>query len=162
MGNLANLWGIEDYLNARDAFLSESQWVQFQVVFRQFRSYEEKNSDKFIMEQFKKAVYSDRAEYLWLSNVKVFDTVKGGYFTTGDLDVNSFFQMRGFTEGYILPNGVRIKEYAGDQVIWNGKLWIVSDQVEPVQFGILPSAVYWRTVLRAVQRTGQGTTPGVG
>lgn len=162
MGNLSNLWGIGDYINARDAFLSESQWVQFQVIFRQFRSYEGKNSDRTPLEQYKVPIYSSRAEYLWLSSVKVYDTVKGGYFTTGDLDVNSFFQMRGFTEGYILPNGTTVKEYGGDQVIWNGKLWIVSDQVEPVQFGILPQAVYWRTVLRAVQRTGQGITPGPG
>lgn len=162
MGNLSNIWDISDYINARDAFLSESQWVQFKVIFRKFRAYESKDIEKFVMEQFRVPRYSERAEYLWLSSVKVYDTVKGGYFTTGDLDVNSFFQMRGFTEGYILPNGTVVQEYAGDQIVWNGKLWIVSDQVEPVQFGILPQAVYWRSVLRAVQRTGQGVTPGPG
>jgi hypothetical protein len=161
MGGLSNIWGIEDYVNARDAFLSDSQWVDFHVIFRQFRGYEAKNSDQTPLEQFRVAIYDERAEQLWLNSVKVYDTVKAGYFTTGDLDVNSFFQMQGYTPGYTLPNGDVIEEYAGDQVIWNGRLWTVSDQIEPVQFGIIPQAVYWRTVLRATDRTGQGTTPGV-
>jgi hypothetical protein len=162
MGNISNLWGIEDYINARDAFLSESQWVQLQVIYRKWGGWEKKNADVTPLEQFNVPRYYTRAEYLWLNSVKVYDTVKGGYFTTGDLDVNSFFQLRGYTDGYVLPNGKIIKEYGGDQIIWNGKLWVVSDQVEPVQFGILPQAVYWRSVLRAVQRTGQGTTSGAG
>jgi len=162
MGFLSNLWDIGDFQNAREAFLSESQWVQFQVIFRQFRGYEQKNADQTPLSQFRAPVYDTRAEYVWLSNVKVYDTVKAGYFTTGDLDVNSFFQMKGYVAASILPDGTTITEYAGDQLIWNGRLWMVSDQIEPVQHGILPDPVWWRTVLRAVTRTGQGVTAGPG
>jgi len=160
MGYLQSPWDINDFVNARDAVFSESQWVHFQVIFRKFLGYELMNPDRTPLEQYNVPQYATRAEHVWLSSVKVFDTVKGGYFTTGDLDVNSFFKIQGYAPAEVLPTGVKISEYAGDQIIWNGKVWVLSDQIEPVQFGIIPGTVYWRSVLRAVDRSSQGTTPG--
>src|SRR5713101_4686022 len=149
-------WDVNDWQLARDLFQSKASYTHRKVIVRKFRNYQTRNPDRPTIEQFRTPVYDERADHVWLSWVRVFDTVKGGYFTTGDMDVNSSFQLIGFSPAYIRPNGVRIEEYAGDELIWNGKIWIVSDQVEPIQFGMKGGVVYWRTVMRRVDRSSQG------
>lgn len=154
---LENFWQAADFENVRSAWLAAQQYSHKKIIFRKFTGYTTKGTGE---EKFRTPSFSARSDHLWLSNVKVFDTVKGGYFTTGDLDVYSTFQIRGFTPGYTLPSGVVIPEYAGDQIIWNGKLWVLADQIEPMQFGYLAGPVFWRSVLRRGDRTGQGITVG--
>lgn len=150
-------WSASDFNLARELFLGKGSWAHRRIIFRKFKNYASQGTGP---EAFRVPAYDSRQESVWLSNVRVFDTVKGGYFTTGDLDVNSLFQIRGFSPAYTLEDSTPVAEYAGDEVIWNGKVWVVSDQVEPIQFGPTAGVVYWRTVLRAADRSGPGITVG--
>jgi len=150
-------WQAHEVVMARNAFLAQSQYLHRAIVFCKFAGFviEGTGDDLIRTPSFKK-----RREHVWLSQIKVFDTVKGGYFTTGDLDVNSIFQIRGYNPGFTLPDGTAIEEYVSDHIIWNGKLWTVADQIEPVQVGYLGTTIFWRTTLRRSDRTGVGLTAG--
>ena len=154
---LENYWDASDFQNARESWLAQQQWVNRRVIFRKFAGFERQGSG---IEEVRQAKYDERAETVYLSEISSFDTVKGGYFTTGELDVNTAFRIRGQSPSYRLKNGQVVEEYVGDQIIWNGKVWIVSDQVEPVIFGTLGRAIYWRSVMRRVDRAGQGVETG--
>jgi hypothetical protein len=130
------------------------------VVFRKFIRYDNQGDQTKPDEQFRVSIYQNTGKHVWLSQVKVYDTVKGGYFTTGDLDCQADFPIRGASAGYILPNKVSIAENAGDEIIWNGKIWKVADQVDPVQIGLQGSHIYYRTVLRRTDRSGSGLSVG--
>lgn len=160
MGDMGNWGGLTDYINARQAWLESSGKNQKRVKIHVFQGYDTIGNVTKPDETFRKQKYGVRFEYVWLSSVKVFDTVKGGYFTTGDLDVYSEFYIRGYTAAYTLPNGETNDEYAGDIVEWNGKLWEVSDQLEPVTWGVVANQVLYRTVLRRTQRVGLGIEVG--
>jgi len=161
MGNLGNFWSATDWQNAQEQWLSTQQYNQRQITFMKFDSYVTQGNASNPDESYRSVKYRIRADHVWLSQVKVFDTVKGGYFTTGDLDVNSSFLIKGFSAAYTLRNGIVIPEYAGDQMIWNGKVWVVADQIEPVQLGgMLAAPTWWRSVLRRTDRSGIGDSPG--
>jgi len=160
MGNIGSFWSASDWVNAREAWMASGQWNHRRVTFKQFCGYNVSGNASKPDEMIRTVKYSTRLEHVWLSQVKVFDTVKEGYFTTGDLDVISEFQIRGYSPSYTLPDGTVILEYAGDILLWNGKAWAVADQVEPVQFGFLAAQVWWRTVLRRTDRSGLGTSVG--
>lgn len=160
MGNLGNFWDLNDYINAKEAFIAPQGYDQRLITFMKFAGYDTTGNLESADETFRTAKYHSRSDHVWLSQVKVFDTVRGGYFTTGDLDVISNFMIQGYTAAYTLPSGVVIKEYAGDQILWNGKLWVVADQVEPVQFGYMAKQVWWRSVLRRNDASGQPNTVG--
>lgn len=146
-----------DWANMRDNFLVSLGYSARTARFHKFQAFASNGTG---IEQFRTPVFISRNVVLWLSQVKVFDTVKAGYFTTGDLEVNTSFQIRGYSASFQLPGGSSVEEYAGDQIIWNGKIWIVSDQIEPVPFGPGTGIIYWRTVLRRMDRSGQGLSPG--
>ncbi len=160
MGNLGNFWTAADWQNATELWLSTQAYNHRQIIFRKFTGYETKGPSTLPDQQFRAKKYKTRAEHVWLSQVKVFDTVKAGYFTTGDLDINTTFRVQGYSAAYTLPSGVTVPEYGGDEIVWNGKVWVVADQVEPVQFGYQGAQVWWRTVLRRVDRAGVGNTIG--
>jgi len=158
--SLDNYWDLNDYNLARDGFLMAQGYNSHRVIVRKFRSFEFKNPDRPAVERYRVPVYAERQDTIYLSQVKVFDTVKAGYFTTGDLDVNTTFQLFGQSPALILPNGVKLNENAGDQIIWNGKIWQVADQVEPIIQGYKGQVIFWRSVLRRIDRSGQGTSSG--
>jgi hypothetical protein len=160
MGNLGNFWDLNDYINAREAWIAPQGYNHRSIIVMKFAGYETSGTGVNPDEQFRAPKYTARSDHAWISQVKVFDTVKGGYFTTGDLDIYTTFRIQGYTPAYTLPSGVNVTEYAGDQIIWNGKVWVVSDQVEPVQFGYQAKEVWWRTVLRRTDRAGQGNVVG--
>lgn len=161
MGTLGNNWQASEWQDMKDAWLGTRGYTDRQIIFRKFLDYETKGNSSVTIETFRVPNYAARAEHAWLSSVKVFDTVKGGYFTTGDLDVYSNFRIQGFSPGYTLPNGTVIPEYAGDEIIWNGKVWVVADQIEPVQpGGYQAPQIWWRSVLRRTDRSGVGNVVG--
>jgi hypothetical protein len=160
MGTLGNNWSASEWQDMKDSWLGTRGYVDRQIVFRKFLSYETKGNPSIPLESFRIATYSTKAEHVWISQVKVFDTVKGGYFTTGDLDVYSNFRIQGFSPGYTLASGVVIPEYGGDEILWNGKVWQVADQIEPVQFGYQAPQIWWRSVLRRTDRSGIGNVVG--
>lgn len=161
MGTLGNNWQASEWQDMKDSWLGTRGYVDRQIVFRKFLEYEAKGNRSSTIETFRTPKYAERAEHVWLSNVKVFDTVKGGYFTTGDLDVYSTFRIQGFSAPYTLPSGVVIPEYAGDEILWNGKVWVVADMIEPVQpGGYQAPQIWWRSVLRRSDRSGVGNTVG--
>ena len=156
---IENVPDASDFMNLRDAAIAQLGYVARNILFRKFMGY---NFTGTGMERFRTATYAERGETVWLSQIKAFDVSRGGRFTTGDLDVYSIFQIQGFSASIDLPNDTQVGEYGGDQIIWNGKLWVVADQVEPVPFGPMTEAIFYRTVLRHADRRGQGVTPGVG
>lgn len=158
--SIDNFWDLNDYLLARDAWLMAQGYNSHKVIVRRFRAFETKNVDRPQMERYRVPVYDERQDTIYLSQVKVFDTVKGGYFTTGDLDVNTSFQIFGMSPAQVLPDGTKLSENAGDQIIWNGKVWQIADQVEPIIQGPKGQVIFYRSVLRRVDRSGQGVTPG--
>jgi len=167
--DLGNQWTLNDFLNAKEAWLATQSMNHKRVRVFKFEVYEtagtQVNPGTNVVnpnEQFRTPKYSVRLDHVWLSQVKVFDTVKRGYFTTGDLDVYSEFSLQGYSPAYLTIDGVNIPEYAGDLIEWNGKLWEVADQLEPVTWGVLADQVFYRTVLRRTQRTGIGVAVGVG
>jgi len=160
MGTLGNNWEASEWQDMKDAWLGTRGYVDRQVIFRKFSCYETQGNQTNANETFRVAAYAERAEHCWLASVKVFDTVKGGYFTTGDLDCYTNFRVQGYTPAYTLDSGVVIPEYGGDEIIWNGKVWVVADQIEPVQFGYQAVQIWWRTVMRRTDRSGVGTTVG--
>jgi hypothetical protein len=160
MGTLGNNWQASEWQDMKDAWLGTRGFVDRQVIFRKFLSLETKGNQNVDEEFFRVVNYAQRADHVWLSQVKVFDTVKGGYFTTGDLDIYSNFRIQGYSPGYTLPSGVVIKEYGGDQIVWNGKVWVVADQIEPVQFGYQAPQLWWKTTMRRTDRSGAGNTVG--
>jgi len=161
MGYLGNYWSLADWQNMKDAWFSGQGYDHRQVVFRQFAGFETRGNPANPDEQFRRKKYTSRGEHIWISSVKVFDTVKGGYFTTGDLDCYSSFRIQGYTPAYTLPSGVVVTEYAGDEILWNGKVWVVADMIEPVQpGGYQAPQIWWRTVLRRTDRSGQGNVVG--
>lgn len=160
--SLDNYWGLEDYILAREAFVMAQGYNAHKVIVRKFRSFETKNADGPKVNQYRVPIYANRQDSVYLGPVKVYDTVKGGYFTTGDIDVNSVFQLFGQSPAQILPDGTKLSENAGDQIIWNGKIWQVSDQIEPIIQGPKAPEIFFRTVMRRVDRSGQGITPGPG
>jgi hypothetical protein len=160
MGTLGNNWSAAEWQDMKDSWLGTRGYVDKQIIFRKFMSYDMRGNLSNTIETFRIAKYSQRSEHVWLSQVKVFDTVKGGYFTTGDLDIYSNFKMQGFTSGYKLPTGVVVKPYGGDEVIWNGKIWVIADQIEPVQFSYQAPQIWWRSVVRRADRSSQGNVVG--
>jgi len=167
--DLGNQWELNDYINAREAWLATQNKNHKRVRVWKFECYEIQGSQVGIQpnevnpnEQFRVPKWNIRQDHVWLSQVKVYDTVKNGYFTTGDLDVYSEYLIQGYSPAYTTIDGIMIPEYAGDLIEWNGKLWEVSDQLEPVTWGVLSNQVFYRTVLRRTQRTGTGSSPGVG
>jgi len=161
MGTLGNNWQASEWQDMRDAWLGTRGYADRQVLFRKFLEYEKMGRVTIPDETFRTPKYAIRAEHVWLSNVKVFDTVKGGYFTTGDLDVYSTFRIQGYSAAYTLPSGVVIPEYAGDEILWNGKVWVVADMIEPVQpGGYQAPQIWWRSILRRTDRSGIGNVVG--
>lgn len=161
MGTLGNNWQASEWQDMKDSWLGTRGYTDRQIVFRKFLDYETKGNPNIPSEIFRTPKYAERAEHIWLSNVKVYDTVKSGYFTTGDLDVYSSFRIQGFSSSYTLANGSVIPEYGGDEIRWNGKLWVVADMIEPIQVGGYQAPqIWWRTVLRRSDRSGAGTSVG--
>lgn len=160
MGNLGNFWDLNDYVNAKEAWIAPQGYTHRLITFMKFTEYNVTGNLESPDETFRTVKYHSRSDHIWISQVKVFDTVKGGYFTTGDLNVISNFLIQGYSPGYTLPTGVPIGEYGGDQILWNGKVWAVADQVEPVQFGFMAKQIWWSTVMRRADRSGQGNTVG--
>lgn len=160
MGNLGNFWDLNDYTNAKEAWIAPQGYDHRKIRFMKFASYDVTGNLEIPDETFRKEVYHEREDHVWISFVKVFDTVKGGYFTTGDIDVYSNFLIQGYSAAYSLPTGVQIPEYAGDKIVWNGKVWTVADEVEPIQFGYQAPQVWYRSVLRRSDRAGVGTSVG--
>lgn len=161
MRDLGNRWDLNDFLNAKNSWTAQQGKSHVRVRIWKFNGYNTENSSN-PNETFRTPVYEMREDHLWLSQVKVYDTVRGGYFTTGDLDVVSEMELQGYSAAYTLPTGTVIPEYAGDLVEWNGKLWEVADQLEPTQWGYQAAQVYFRSVLRRSQRSGSGIVPGAG
>jgi hypothetical protein len=155
-----NLWNLQDYLNAKDSWLSTRGYSNRRVLVRKFQGWVVAGNLSNDNETYREAKFSSRNDTVWLSQVKVFDTVKGGYFTTGDLNVSSTFILQGCSAAYTLPDGTVLPEYAGDEIVWNGKIWVVADQLDPIQFGTKTKQVWYNSVLRRAQRSGLGTTPG--
>lgn len=153
-------WQVEDYLNMRDGILAQAEYHNHEIVFRQFKGYAVSNEAGAVIEQFRTPLFYTLGTNAWLAPVKVFDTVKGGYFTTGDLQCQSTFQIQGYSPAYVLDDGTKINEYAGDQVIWNGKVWLVADQIDPRIAGFMAQPVLYNTTLRRVDRSSQGVTAG--
>ena len=168
MGDLGNQWTLNDWVNAKQAWLASQNMNHKRVKVYKFECFETQGTQDGIGNQvnpnelFRSPKWLARLDHVWLSSVKVFDTVKHGYFTTGDLDVYSEFYLQGYSSSYTTTDGVFIPEYVGDLIEWNGKLWEVADQLEPMTWGYLADQVFYRTVMRRTQRTGLGTTPGVG
>lgn len=160
MGNLGNFWDLNDYINAKEAWIAPQGYDHRKILFRKFAGYDTTGNLSNPDETFRVPKYNARADHAWISFVKVFDTVKGGYFTTGDLDVYTGFRVQGYSPSYTLQPGTVIAEYAGDEIIWNGKVWVPSDEVEPIQFGYQAKQVWWRSVLRRADRSGQGNVVG--
>lgn len=157
-----NQWGLLDFLNAKDAWFSTRGYANRKVLVAKFQGWVNAGNPNNPNEQFREAKYATRQETVWLSQVKVYDTVRGGYFTTGDLNVSSSFVLQGYSAAYTLPNGTVLSEYAGDEIVWNGKIWVVADQLDPVQFGAKTKQVWYTTVLRRAQRSGLTTNTGPG
>lgn len=155
-----NLWSLPDFLNAKDAWLSTRGYSNRRVLVRKFQGWVVAGNPSNDNETYREAKFSSRNDTVWLSQVKVYDTVKGGYFTTGDLNVSSTFILQGYSAAYTLPDGTVLPEYAGDEIVWNGKIWVVADQLDPIQFGTKTKQVWYNSVLRRAQRSGLGTTPG--
>jgi len=160
MASMGNFWSVADIENMSKAWLSGQEFTHRQVIFRKFIAYERRGNQTNPNETFRAAKYAERAEHVWISEVKVYDTVKKGYFTTGDMDCASTFRIQGVTPQYTLANGVVVPEYGGDEIIWLGKIWVVTDQVEPVEFTFKAPQVWWRTVMRKTERSGIGNAPG--
>jgi hypothetical protein len=158
--SLDNIWTASDSNLVRDSFLAAGSYLHRQVLFRKFTGYSTLGSSANIDEMIRTPRYAVRTGHVWLSQIKVFDTVKGGYFTTGDLDVASSFIIQGYSSAYTLSDGTVIPEYAGDEIVWNGKLWSVADQLEPVQAGMQSPIIFYRTTLRRSDRAG--TEQGAG
>jgi hypothetical protein len=155
-----NLWTLHDYLNGMDAWLTSRGWYNRKVFVMKFLNWVTDGNPSNVNEQFREAKYASRNDTVWLSQVKVYDTVKGGYFTTGDLNVSSTFILQGYSPAYTLADSTSIPEYAGDEIVWNGKIWVVADQLEPRQYGTKTKQVWYSSVLRRAQRSGLGTTAG--
>lgn len=160
MGDFGNFGTLEDWKNVRDAWLGSAGKSHRKIRFYTFQEYETMGNQSNPNETFRKQKYTVREDHAWLSFVKVFDTVKGGYQTTGDIDVVSEFPIRGYSAFYTLPSGVAIPEYAGDLVEWNGKLWEVADVLELIQFGMNAPQAWYHTVMRRTNLSGQGITVG--
>jgi hypothetical protein len=167
--DLGNQWTLADYMNAKNAWLATQSMNHKRVKVYKFAGYEtagtQNNSGTNTVnpnEMFRRPKYDTRLDHVWLSQVKVYDTVKFGYFTTGDLDVYSEYALQGYSAAYLTIDGNQIPEYAGDLIEWNGKLWEVADQLEPVTWGYLANEVFYRTVMRRTQRTGSGVSASTG
>lgn len=165
--DLGNQWTLNDYMNAKNAWLAGQNKNHRRVRVYKFENYStvgtQSNSGTNVVnpnELFRQPVFKSRLDHVFLSQVKVFDTVRGGYFTTGDLDVYSEFVLQGYSAGYLTVSGIPIPEYVGDMIEWNGKLWEVADQLDPVSWGFQAEPVYYHTVLRRTQRTNLGITGG--
>lgn len=160
MGDLGNFGNLEDWKNVRDAWLGSAGKTHRKIRLYTFLEYVVMGNQTNPNETFRKQKYSVRHDHAWLSFIKVFDTVKKGYFTTGDIDIVSEFPVRGFISAYSLPGGVQIKECAGDLIEWNGNLWEVADILEPIQFGINAPQAWYHTVMRKTNISGQGIVVG--
>jgi hypothetical protein len=161
MGELSNWSGdLNDYLNARKSWLESSGRSQKRVRIYIFQGYETMGNTTNPNETFRKQKYVVKNDSIWIAEVKVYDTVKQGYFTTGDLNICSETKLRGFSPAYLLPSGVRVDEYSGDIVEWNGKLWEVADQLAPITWGVLTDQVFFNCIIRRTNRSGIGTEVG--
>lgn len=160
MGDLGNIWTLNDYVNAKQAWLaSQSKSHRYINVFK-FIDYQLGGNPTNPNEALRIPMYGKRKDHVWIAMVKVYDTVKGGYFTTGDLQLYSEYVLQGYSPAYLTTEGVNIPEYAGDLIEWNGKLWSVADQLEPIQWGYLSPQVMYCTVMRKTQRTNIGIKVG--
>ena len=160
MGGIGTGWNASDWQNERTSWQASGVWNQRTVIFRKFLQYETKGDSTNPDATFRVPVYQTTGQQAWLSQVKVFDTVRGGYFTTGDLSCNSEFLIRGSTPAYTLESGITTPEYAGDEIEWNGKVWKVADEVEPVQMGPQGGRIWYNTTLRRSGRSGVGVAVG--
>jgi len=154
MGDMGNTWQMGDYLNAKYAWIGQMAKSHRMVNVYKFQEYAVEGNQTSFSETIRVPVYNKRTDHAWIDMVKVFDTVRGGYFTTGDIHVNTEYALQGYSAGYTSTDGgVNIPEYAGDLIEWNGKLWAVADVLEPVQWGYLAKQVFFVTVMRKTQVT---------
>jgi hypothetical protein len=160
MGDLGNNWTLNDYTNAKYAWLATIQKDHRKVIVYKFIDYQTEGNQCNPNETLRLPTYGKRLDSIWLSMVKVYDTVKGGYFTTGDINVYSEFLVQGYSPAYTTADGNVIPEYAGDLIEWNGKLWAVADMLEPIQWGFLSKQVFYCTIMRKTQRTSIGVKIG--
>lgn len=156
-----NFWDYNDFANFRDAYFSQAGYVDRRVLFKRFTGWKTLNAEGPTIEQIKVAEFAQKRTHVYISEVKQFDTDRRGAFVAGDMDCLSTFQIRGRTPGYVTEQGERIDEYAGDEIIWSGKVWRVADQVEPIIAGLMTGTVYYRTVIRRHDLSGPGTSPGI-
>jgi hypothetical protein len=160
MAELGNTGDVNDYKNAKEAWLSSQAKNNRKIEVYVFIGYEVQGNQSNPNETFRIPKFEHRIDSAYLSLVKVYDTVKGGYFTTGDLNCYTDFVVQGFSQGVTLSNGVVLDEYAGDIIRWNGKLWEVADVLDPVQWGYKSPTVFYSTVLRRTNRSGIGIEVG--
>lgn len=160
MADVSNGWQLNDHLNVKKAWLGQMGKSHRRVRVYQFNGYELQGNTVNPSEAFRNATYKIRDDHVWLSAVKAFDQVRGGFFSTGDLDVNSEFPIQGNSPGLLLPDETSIPEYGGDLIQWNGQLFEVADVLEPVQFGFQALQIWYRTVLRKTNRAGIGVKVG--
>ena len=160
MGDLGNFFDLNDYNNARKSWLESAGKSQKQVRVFLFQGYEVLGNQTNPNETFRKPKYVAKSDYVWLSSFTALDMLRDSRIQAGDLECYSEFLLRGFSSSYLLPNSVKVDEYAGDLIDWNGKLWEISDQLEPVTWGVQTQQVWYRVALRRTQRSGIGTEVG--
>lgn len=160
MSEIGNSGDLNDFINQRDSWLGSQAKSHYRVRVFFFQGYEVTGNQANPNETFRKPIFAGRLDHVWLSFIKVYDTVKMGYFTTGDVQVESEFPMKGFSASYTLTSGEVIPEYAGDIMQWLGKFWEVSDVLEPLQTGYQFGQTWYRTVMRRTNRSGVGVEVG--
>lgn len=160
MGDLGNFFDLNDFDNARKAWLESAGKSQKRVRIYIFQGYDTLGNRTNPNETFRKQKYVTKNDYVWLSSFSQLDLLRDSRIQAGDLECYSEFLLRGFSPSYILPNEKKVDEYAGDLIEWNGKLWEVSDQLEPVTWGVHTKQVWYRTAIRRTQRSGVGIEIG--
>lgn len=145
--DLGNFGGLDDYTNAKDAWIGSSGKSHRLVLYYAFQEYTSSGS-AIPDEKFRQIVYATKKTHIWLAFIKPQDTTVGGRFTTGDLDINSEFQLQGYQAPTTLPDGTVVPGRGSDLVGWNGKLWEVADVLEPIQWGYQEAQVFYHTVMR--------------
>lgn len=154
-------WQASDVVNVTDAFLASLQYIARQVIFQKFLSFQNQGSGQ-ALEQFQAPVYASRAAIIWIEPFnRTYDQQRNERIEPESLNIVCPFPVQGSSPAVSLQNSTVVSTaYGGDQIIWNGKLWVVSDQVEPVQAGALGPIAFWKTQIRYTGKTGQGTTTG--
>jgi len=159
MSDLGNSWELNDYTNAEKAWAGQANKSHHQVIVWKFDGYDAgKNINP--NEVVRTPRYIKRSDHVWLSTLKGFDAAKAGIFLPGDISVNSTFLIQGYSAAYTLPDGMPVPEYSGDYIQWNGSLWAVADQLEPIQWGYDSRQVFYVSILRRNQRVGDNSRVG--